>query len=351
MPFVDDPAPDEHTGEEPGCFHDIEEEAPAAKKQRLEAAPAEDQTAYYVAARWSLSDEERFLFEFTLSSLLYPENLEGITRLFSTLDSNSDGVLTYEDFKEERFKSLGERLAALWNGIYQAFDFNDDGTVTEKEVVAGFVMLMLKKQQAPLAMASGVKQLVRWVREFNRQTTEAVKEESERYGLVTLSRTLTNDSAAADEAGPVLHRLTSVVSDELSRREKFVLRPLRSLLNPEQGQKRDALFNLLDQNQDGFLDAADFDHKVPLIQETLQKFWIELQQMCDEDKDAAVTPSEFESGIIWDTVRSQFVAAAAADGLSLLTKWGHEFSKRLDASLQKMDETLTRVAMPSRPTK
>ena len=48
----------------------------------------------------------RFLFEFTLSSLLYPENLEGITRLFSTLDSNSDGVLTYEDFKEERFKSL-----------------------------------------------------------------------------------------------------------------------------------------------------------------------------------------------------------------------------------------------------
>ena len=50
---------------------------------------------------------------------------------------------------------------ALWNGIYQAFDFNDDRTVTEKEFVAGFVMLMLKKQQAPLARASGVKQLVR----------------------------------------------------------------------------------------------------------------------------------------------------------------------------------------------
>ena len=61
------------------------------------------------------------------------------------------------------FAGLGERLAALWNGIYQAFDFNDDGTVTEKEFVAGFVMLMLKKQQAPLASASGVKQLVRWV--------------------------------------------------------------------------------------------------------------------------------------------------------------------------------------------
>ena len=166
-----------------------------------------------------------------------------------------------------------------------------------------------------------------------------------------------------------------MVSDELSRREKFVLCLLRSLLNPVQGQKRDALFNLLDENQvnncclplecighqllsttrdlgfttavyqDGFLDAADFDHKVPLIKETLQKFWIELQQMCDEDKDAAVTPSEFESGIIWDTVRSPFAPAAAADGLSLLTAWGHEFSKMLDASLQHLDETLARVAM------
>ena len=122
--------------------------------------------------------------------------------------------------------------------MHLTFDVDGDGEISEQEFVAGFVMLMLKRQFTPLQSASGLRQLVSWVRELNRHVTETTKAESEKLGIVTLSRTLTTESTDP-ETGPVLHRLTSIEADrELTSREKFALRPIRALLNAAQGQQR-----------------------------------------------------------------------------------------------------------------
>ena len=79
-----------------------EEEAalaePPAKRQRPEPTTTTD----FVALKWNLSDEEKFFFELSMNCLLYDSNVDAITRLFNCLDRDDDGVLTAEDFQEER---------------------------------------------------------------------------------------------------------------------------------------------------------------------------------------------------------------------------------------------------------
>ena len=106
---------------------------------------------------------------------------------------------------------------------------------------------------------------------------------------------------------------------------------------------RDQLFDALDADKDGVLNAVDFEHKMPNVQMQLQALWTEVKVVCDRDKDQIVTVDEFEAGIIWEATRSQFGDATAQDGLGLIKEWGYSFMQHIDAKLNGMMTTLASI--------
>ncbi len=94
--------------------------------------------------KWeNISDTDRNLIKAMLHNkldLIQPDTRNRVALLFTQLDTDKSGELTVDDFSHSTNKDLNEKLQILWAGLTNNFDFDGNGSITQQEFLAYFIL-------------------------------------------------------------------------------------------------------------------------------------------------------------------------------------------------------------------
>jgi len=262
-------------------------------------------------------DRAQIFVELATESWLAPDTCEGLRTAWGLLDTNRDGVLSWQDF------AGAMDGVPLWTQLQAAFDANHEGTISDSEFSHGFVRRALSLEQ-PLQGIFPLFSLLGGVVD-----TLNVKIKADLRAMAWQFV-----SAGFSLWGPLIRigRISTQMSSVTStgRQECLVKLATESWLAPDTQEGLMAAWGLLDNNRDGCLSHTDFASCFTSTTRMSIQVWPELSASFDANQDGFIRDCEFSQGFVrralglpqplQGSFSSFFLLGGVVDGLNIKIK-------------------------------
>ena len=233
-----------------------------------------------------------------LATLSVHEGVNGmVLELFKAIDTNLDGSLTEDDFSNFGQTTGNEEYAAeAWLKLASKFDDDNDGSITLAEFHNG-----VKYAGLTSAMAGTL--------DFVAPADWTMEQWCNEFGGV-LSRSVAKECTVLKGWFQSYDGVKSAMRSKSTKAERQQNTAVANVpLHAEPQSQLQALFGVLDADNSGTLEAADF--ATLSKNEGTATFWTELKANFDSDGDETITFDEFSARIV-STVYSRVAVGFSA---------------------------------------